>query len=85
MKWYDASERLPRVNTRVMVCREIRVCGVAIQAHDIGVLEGTDPSDRWTLESERYSPLPASPTLRSGIVTHWCRLPKLPEKKGGLE
>lgn len=85
MKWYDVNEKLPQTHTMVMVCREIRIQGFdPIQTHDIGMLEGTNPSDRWRLESQQYSPLPTTPTLSSGIVTHWCRLPKLPEKKGEM-
>lgn len=84
MTWYDVKEKLPPTHNRVMVCREIRIQGFnPIQTYDIGILEGTNPLDRWSLDSQQYSPLPITPTLSSGIVTHWCRLPKLPEKKGG--
>lgn len=85
MKWYDVKEKLPPTHNRVLVCREIRISGFPpIPTHDIGMLKGTDPSDRWELESQQYSPLPTTPTLRSGIVTHWARLPKLPhQEKGG--
>lgn len=83
MKWYDVTEKLPPTHTWLMVCREIRIQGFVIQVHDIGMLEGKNPSDRWRLESQQYSPLPVNPTLSSGIVTHWYHLPKLPEKEGG--
>ena len=86
MKWYDVNEKLPPTHCLVMVCREIRIpdLDIVIQTHDIGMLKGTDPSDRWELESQHYSPLPTTPTLSSGIVTHWARLPKLPhQEKGG--
>lgn len=85
MKWYDVKDKLPPTHKCVMVCREIRIQDFVIQIHDIGMLEGTNPSDRWRLESQQYSPLPTTPTLSSGIVTHWCSLPKFPEKKGGGE
>lgn len=81
MKWYNVKEKLPPVCCRVMVCRELRIDCLdhPILTHDIGILEGTGPSDRWKLDSQQYSPLPCTPTLDSGIITHWARLPKLPE------
>ena len=82
MKWYDVQEKLPPTYKRVMVCREIRIQGFApIPTYDIGILKGTNQSDRWELDSQQYSPLPLKPTLSSGIVTHWARLPKLPNRK----
>ena len=81
MKWYDVKKKLPPTHCLVMVCRELRIKGLdhPVLTHDIGMLEGTEPSDRWKLESQQYSPLPCTPTLSSGIITHWARLPKLPE------
>lgn len=81
MKWYDVREKLPPTHSRVMVCRELRIecLDHPILTHDIGILEGTGPLDRWKLDSQQYSPLPTTPTLSSGIITHWARLPKLPE------
>ncbi|MBQ9646131.1 MAG: hypothetical protein IJV24_07230 [Prevotella sp.] len=81
MKWYDVKEKLPPTHSRVMVCRELRIecLDHPILTHDIGMLEGTGPSDRWKLDSQQYSPLPTTPTLSSGIITHWAWLPKLPE------
>ena len=83
MKWYDVKEKLPPTHQLVMVCREIRIPGMnfVIQSHDIGMLEGTGAYDRWRLESQQYSPLPTKPTIESGIITHWQRLPKFPPKK----
>ena len=83
MKWYDVKEKLPPTNTRVLVCFELRakLLDHPIQTHEIGILEGTEPLDRWRLESQHYSPHPFSPTLSSGFITHWARLPKLPNKK----
>ena len=81
MKWYDVKEKLPPTHCRVMVCRELRIecLDHPILTHDIGMLKGTGPSDRWELDSQQYCPLPTTPTLSSGIITHWARLPKLPE------
>ncbi len=80
MKWISVKEKLPPTMCLVMVCREIRIDCLdhPILVHDIGMLEGTGPSDRWKLESQQYCPLPCKPTLRSEIVTHWMKLPKLP-------
>ena len=83
MKWHDVMDKLPPTYAFVMVCCEFRVQGFVIQTHDIGMLKGTNPSDRWELLSQQYSPLPTTPTLNSGVVTHWCSLPNLPKKKGG--
>ena len=82
MKWIDCKEKLPPTYRRVLVCREIRLSRLEhpVLIHDIGMLQGTDSSDRWKLESQQYCPLPISPTLSSGIVTHWANLPKLPER-----
>ena len=82
MKWYDVNEKLPETMTRVMVCREVKIDvgdeKIVFPSHDIGVLQGTGPHDRWKLESQQYCMLPVEPMLCANIVTHWCRLPKLP-------
>ena len=83
MKWYNCKEKLPPTNSRVLVCRELRIDGIdhPILTHDIGILEGTGMSDRWRLESQTYCLLPCKPTVSSGIISHWAKLPKLPENK----
>ena len=81
MKWISVKDKLPETHDRVLVCRIIKVMDFEIQTHDIGYLEGTGGSDRWRLDSQQYSPLPTTPTLDSGIITHWMPLPKLPDKK----
>lgn len=82
MKWIDCKEKLPPTHRRVLVCREIRLSCLEhpVLTHDIGMLQDTDSSYRWKLESQQYSPLPISPTLSSRIVTHWANLPELPER-----
>lgn len=80
MKWYDCKEKLPPTHTRVMVARELRLQGFdPILTHDIGMLKGTEEFDRWKLESQQYCALPCEPTIRSGIISHWAKLPKLPD------
>ncbi len=81
MKWISVKEKLPPTHHRVMVCRELRIVGLEhpMLTYDIGILEGTEASDRWKLDSQAYSPLPCTPTLNSGIITHWMELPELPQ------
>ena len=83
MKWYDCKEKLPPTHHRVMVCREIRVDFLdhPVLTHDIGMLTGTEPSDRWKLDSQQYCALPCTPTVSSGIISHWGFLPQLPARK----
>lgn len=80
MKWVSVKEKLPQTHVQVMVCRIMRVMDFEIRVIDIGVLLGTGGYDRWELQSQQFSLLPTKPTLDSGIVTHWARLPKLPPK-----
>ncbi len=81
MEWISVEEKLPPTHHRVMVCRELRIDGLdhPILTHDIGMLEGTEPSDRWKLNSQDYCVLPCKPTISSGIISHWMELPKLPQ------
>ena len=83
MKWYDCKKKLPPINTMVLVLRQIRLDFLdhPVLVHDIGVLKGTDSDSRWELESQNYAPLPIKPTVDSGIITHWARLPKFPINK----
>ena len=83
MKWHRTKDKLPSTHTRVLVCREIRLDCLdhPILTHDIGILKGTGPSDRWELESQQFSILPCEPTVGSGIISHWMELPQLPFKE----
>ncbi len=83
MNWISTKEKLPPTYRNVMVCREIRMRCIdpPILVHDIGMLEGKEPSDRWSLCSQMYSPIPVEPTLSSNIVTHWMELPELQKQE----
>lgn len=81
MKWISVRDSLPPTHEHVLVCRIIKVMDFEIQSHDIGMLLGTGRYDRWELQSQQFSPLPTKPTLDSGIITHWMKLPKYPPKE----
>jgi len=82
MEWISVKEKLPPVCCRVLVCRQLRIVCLArpVLTYDIGMLKGTEPGDRWRLDSQQYCVLPCEPTLESGIVSHWMKLPELPEE-----
>ena len=86
MKWYNCKEKLPPIYTKVLVCREIRVSGFnPMLTYDFGMIRGIEACDRWELGSQYGLILPQKPTIGSGIVTHWARLPKLPDREKVFE
>lgn len=79
--WISVKNELPPMYHRVLVCRELHIEGLehVIKVCDIAHLEGHGPTDRWRLDSQQFSLLPCAPTLESGIISHWMRLPGLPK------
>lgn len=80
MKWNDINQKLPPLLCRVLVLRKLsKGNGNLILTSDIGVLYGYEASSQWHLLSQSYNAKPVMPTLRSGLVTHWCAIPAYPE------
>lgn len=76
MKWISTKERLPESNHRVLAIRRLSVKNIdtCIQSYEIAYING----NRWKLDSEQWSMLPCTPTIDSGIITHWMELPEKP-------
>lgn len=80
MKWNDINEYLPPLRCKVLVCRTLsKGNGDLISTTDIGVLYGYEASSQWHLLSQSYNVMPIMPSLRSGLITHWCSIPEYPE------
>jgi len=85
MKWYSTKEKLPKKGEWVLICVKHKIDKFYYYTHDIGKITN---EDRWCLDSQQYNRvLQLKPTVDSGIVTHWAKLPKLPEQeeKGGKD
>lgn len=77
MKWYSVKEKLPPLDKRVLLCREVKITSdYIIPVCEIGKLR---EDDRFHLEGQRGSILPLTPTVNSGIITYWAALPKCPK------
>ena len=77
--WHKTSEELPEEDGhRVIVRVGRRIEGVdhVFYSYDIGMVR----DGRWRLDSQGYSPLPYSPTIDSGLITHWMEIPELPKE-----
>lgn len=84
MKYIPTTERLPESMHSVLAIRELTIpeCDAVIQSYEIAYIDGI----RWTLESQQWSVLPCTPTIDSGIITHWMELPEKPSlEKGGTK
>lgn len=76
MKWISTTERLPESMHSVLAIRKLTIpnCDVVIPSYEIARING----DRWELDSQQWCILPCTPTIDSGIITHWMELPKEP-------
>lgn len=82
LKWIPTNERLPESGRKVLVIRNITIEGLVdgtFQKHELAYID----NNRWKLDSQEFCILPCTPTIDSGIITHWMPLPKEPSLENG--